>query len=372
MKLDASILEKQKKVDEALIDRLLNQEIKASNVKIVVLDDDPTGVQTVHNVSVYTDWTKESIAKGFQETNNLFYILTNSRGFTVAQTEEAHRQIAQTVSETAAIQHKGYLLVSRSDSTLRGHYPLETETLKSVMEEQENKVIDGEILCPFFKEGQRFTLNDIHYVRYGTELIPAGETEFAKDKTFGYTSSDLKAYIEEKTQGRYQKEKVVSISLEELRNVNLDGITQKLMEVKHFNKVVVNAVDDVDVKVFCIALYRAMSMGKTYLFRTAASFVKALGGITTRELLTKEDMVKKQNANGGIVVVGSHTDKTTRQLEELKKVQNVECIEFNSDLVLDPKAFEEEIQTVLKKEEQILKDGKTVVIYTKRKLLVVA
>ncbi|MEG1505465.1 MAG: four-carbon acid sugar kinase family protein, partial [Lachnospiraceae bacterium] len=372
MKLDASILEKQKKVDEALIDRLLNQEIKESNVKIVVLDDDPTGVQTVHNVSVYTDWTKESIAKGFQETNNLFYILTNSRGFTVAQTEEAHRQIAQTVSETAAIQHKGYLLVSRSDSTLRGHYPLETETLKSVMEEQENKVIDGEILCPFFKEGQRFTLNDIHYVRYGTELIPAGETEFAKDKTFGYTSSDLKAYIEEKTQGRYQKEKVVSISLEELRNVNLDGITQKLMEVKHFNKVVVNAVDDVDVKVFCIALYRAMSMGKTYLFRTAASFVKALGGITTRELLTKEDMVKKQNANGGIVVVGSHTDKTTRQLEELKKVQNVECIEFNSDLVLDPKAFEEEIQTVLKKEEQILKDGKTVVIYTKRKLLVVA
>ncbi|MEG0227188.1 MAG: four-carbon acid sugar kinase family protein, partial [Lachnospiraceae bacterium] len=372
MKLDASILEKQKKVDEALIDRLLNQEIKASNVKIVVLDDDPTGVQTVHNVSVYTDWTKESIAKGFQETNNLFYILTNSRGFTVAQTEEAHRQIAQTVSETAAIQHKGYLLVSRSDSTLRGHYPLETETLKSVMEEQENKVIDGEILCPFFKEGQRFTLNDIHYVRYGTELIPAGETEFAKDKTFGYTSSDLKAYIEEKTQGRYQKEKMVSISLEELRNVNLDGITQKLMEVKHFNKVVVNAVDDVDVKVFCIALYRAMSMGKTYLFRTAASFVKALGGITTRELLTKEDMVKKQNANGGIVVVGSHTDKTTRQLEELKKVQNVECIEFNSDLVLDPKAFEEEIQTVLKKEEQILKDGKTVVIYTKRKLLVVA
>lgn len=372
MKLDASILEKQKKVDEALIDRLLNQEIKESNVKIVVLDDDPTGVQTVHDVSVYTDWTKESIAKGFQETNNLFYILTNSRGFTVAQTEEAHRQIAQTVSETAAIQHKGYLLVSRSDSTLRGHYPLETETLKSVMEEQENKVIDGEILCPFFKEGQRFTLNDIHYVRYGTELIPAGETEFAKDKTFGYTSSDLKAYIEEKTQGRYQKEKVVSISLEELRNVNLDGITQKLMEVKHFNKVVVNAVDDVDVKVFCIALYRAMSMGKTYLFRTAASFVKALGGITTRELLTKEDMVKKQNANGGIVVVGSHTDKTTRQLEELKKVRNVECIEFNSDLVLDPKAFEEEIQTVLKKEEQILKDGKTVVIYTKRKLLVVA
>ena len=29
--------------------------------KLVVLDDDPTGVQTVHDVYVYTDWSMESI-----------------------------------------------------------------------------------------------------------------------------------------------------------------------------------------------------------------------------------------------------------------------------------------------------------------------
>ena len=46
--------------------------------KKLVLDDDPTGVQTVHDVSVYTDWEEESIRKGFEEKESMFFILTNS------------------------------------------------------------------------------------------------------------------------------------------------------------------------------------------------------------------------------------------------------------------------------------------------------
>ena len=82
MKLDTSILTSFKKIDEASVDALLSKEISANTKKIVVLDDDPTGVQTVHDVSVYTGWTHESVLAGFREANNLFYILTNSRGFT--------------------------------------------------------------------------------------------------------------------------------------------------------------------------------------------------------------------------------------------------------------------------------------------------
>ena len=95
------ILNKYPKVDEEEVERLLEQEFRKSDRKIVVLDDDPTGVQTVHDVSVYTDWSKESIENGFSETNRLFYILTNSRGFTEAQTENVHKEIAKTVSEVA-------------------------------------------------------------------------------------------------------------------------------------------------------------------------------------------------------------------------------------------------------------------------------
>ncbi len=368
--ISADILNSFKSIDETYVDELLNKEIENSNKKIVVLDDDPTGVQTVHDVSVYTDWTEESIRNGFEEDNKLFYILTNSRGFTTEQTIKAHTEIANTVAKVGADLNKEYIIMSRSDSTLRGHYPLETKLLKDI-EMEHGKKIDGEILCPFFKEGGRFTINNIHYVKYDNTLVPAGETEFAKDKTFGYTSSDMCEYIEEKTNGEYKKEDVTCISLDDIRSLNFDKIEKQLLNVNNFNKIVVNAVDYCDIKVFCVALYRAMANGKTYMFRTAAAIVKVIGGITSEPLLTKEKMIVKDNKNGGIVVIGSHTKKTTSQLEALKEVEGIEFIEFDSDLVLDEAKFEEEIKRVVSLSEKYISEGTTVVTYTKRKLLVV-
>ena len=368
--ISAGILNNFKDIDESYLDKLLNDEIEKNNKKIVVLDDDPTGVQTVHDVSVYTDWSKESIKSGFEEKNKLFYILTNSRGFTIEQTIKAHKEIANTIAEVGRELNKEYIIISRSDSTLRGHYPLETKLLKDI-ENQNGKKIDGEILCPFFKEGGRFTINNIHYVKYDNKLVPAGETEFAKDKTFGYTSSNMCEYIEEKTNGEFKKENVTCISLDDIRSLNFDKIEKQLLEVNDFNKVVVNAIDYCDIKVFCIALYRAMAKGKTYMFRTAAAIVKVIGGITNQPLLTKEKMIVKDNKNGGIVVVGSHTKKTTSQLESLKEVDGIEFIEFNSDLVLDEMKFEQEIKRVVSLSEKFISEGTTVVTYTKRKLLVV-
>lgn len=358
------------KVDVKAVEELLGEELKKSHQKIVVLDDDPTGVQTVHDVSVYTDWSKESILQGFLETNRLFYILTNSRGFTAEQTEQVHREIARTVSEVAKETGSEVIVMSRSDSTLRGHYPLETDLLREGMEAALGIKIDGEIICPFFKEGGRFTIENTHYVRYGEQLVPAAQTEFAKDKTFGYHHSNLCSYVEEKTKGAYRAEDVVCISLTDIRNLSLDQITEQLCAVKDFQKVVVNAIDYVDVQIASIALYRAMAKGKHFLFRTAAALVKEMGGISAQPLLTREKMIVKETKNGGVVVVGSHTQKTTQQLEELLKLPGVVSVAFDSDLVLDDAAFAAETKRVTKRIEEIIASGKTAVAYTKRKLMV--
>ncbi|WP_342467106.1 four-carbon acid sugar kinase family protein [Sporomusa sphaeroides] len=367
--LSADRLKSYPKVDENHVALLLQQAVAGAPRKIIVLDDDPTGTQTVHDISVYTDWTYESVSQGFQEKNKVFYILTNSRGFTQEQTSKAHRDIGAMIARVAGEQGRDYLIVSRSDSTLRGHYPLETMMLQEQWEHHTGKKVDGEIICPYFREGGRFTIDNIHYVQYGDALVPAGETEFAKDKTFGYTSSDLSSYIEEKSRGLYKKENVVAISLQELRALNIQGIADKLMAMTNFGKVVVNAIDACDIKVFCIALYRAMAQGKQFLFRTAAGFVKELGAITDKPLLTRRDMITGDIAAGGIVVVGSHTQKTTSQLEELKTLPGIQVIEFNSDLVLDEERFQTEIASVVKQEEELLRQGTTVVVHTKRRLL---
>ena len=369
MALKAEVLTSYKKIDEVYIDTLLKQEIEKNNKKIVVLDDDPTGVQTVHDISVYTNWEKETICQGFEEKNNLFYILTNSRGFTAEQTTAAHNEISAVVDEVARETGREYIFISRSDSTLRGHYPLETEILKANYEKNTGKTIDGEILCPFFKEGGRFTIDDVHYVKYGDKLIPANETEFAKDKTFGYTAATMPEYIEEKTKGTYKAENVTCISLEDIHNMDIEKIENLLMNVQGFNKIIVNAVDYADIKVFCVALYRAMAKGKVFMFRTAAAIVKVMGGVSDQPLLTRQQMVTKETDNGGIIVVGSHTDKTTRQVEELKKLTDIEFIELNATLVRDEKAFETEVNRCLEREEECIKAGKTFCCYTTRVLI---
>lgn len=369
MSLTVKSLSSYKKIDEAAMDELLNKEIAANHKKIVVLDDDPTGVQTVHDISVYTNWEKESIRQGFEEENNLFYVLTNSRGFTEEQTTKAHREIAAIVDEVAKECGKEYIFISRSDSTLRGHYPLETELLRESYEKNTGKTIDGEILCPFFKEGGRFTVGNVHYVRYDEELVPASETEFAKDKTFCYSTAVMPEYVEEKTKGAYKASEVTCISLEDIHNADIDKIEEQLMAVKDFHKIIVNAIDYADVKVFCIALYRVMAKGKVFMFRTAAAIVKVMGGVSSQPLLTREQMVVNETENGGIIVVGSHTDKTTKQVECLKGLDDIAFIELDATLVRDDAAFEAEVKRCLEKEEEYIKAGKTVCCYTTRALI---
>lgn len=140
-------------VNEEEVTKLWNEVRPTFTDKIIVLDDDPTGVQTVHGVSVYTDWEEETIELGFKEENQMFFILTNSRAFTEKETKTAHEHIAERVERIAQKLGRSYMIISRGDSTLRGHYPLETEVMKNTIEEHSSMKLDGEILLPFFKEG---------------------------------------------------------------------------------------------------------------------------------------------------------------------------------------------------------------------------
>ncbi|MDC4186041.1 hydroxyacid dehydrogenase [Loigolactobacillus coryniformis] len=355
--------------DSQKVTTLLAAELKQLNKKIVVLDDDPTGVQTVHDISVYTNWTKASIKQGFAEKSAMFFILTNSRGFTAEETEQVHREIATTVSEVAQENNQEFLFISRSDSTLRGHYPLETEILKEVVEAKTDTHFDGEVLIPFFKEGGRFTIDDVHFVQVDDQLVPAGETEFAKDKTFGYQASNLADWAEEKTNGRYRATDVTSISLADLRSLNLDKITNQLLQVKDFNKVVVNAVDYCDVQVFVIALIRALSQGKLFMFRSAAALTKILGGVSDQPLLTKANLIDSQATTGGLIMIGSHVKKTTEQLDQLRQLDDVLFIEFNVGAVLSDTTLAEEEFRVTTAVNAALERGQTVTVYTSRQRL---
>ena len=109
--------------------------------------------------------------------------------------------------------------ISRSDSTLRGHFPEEVDALADAMQTRGQPCL----IIPCFFEGGRYTVNDVHYVAEGDVLIPAARTAYAADAVFGFRHSNLKNWVEEKTKGRIRREQVTSISIEDLRLGGLSG-----------------------------------------------------------------------------------------------------------------------------------------------------
>lgn len=345
-------------------------EFKGIDAKIVVLDDDPTGVQTVNNVSVFTDWEKQSILEGFLETNPMFFILTNSRGFSAKKSREVHEKIAKRVCEVSRETGKDFIIISRGDSTLRGHYPLETQVLKETIESHSDKKISGEIICPFFPEGGRYTIDNVHYVKDKDKLYPAGETEFAKDKTFGYFNSHLGKWCEEKTSGAFKAKDMIYVSLDELNSGDVERVEDKLLAAQGFNKVIVNAVSYEDITVFAEGLRRAMQKGRNYMIRCAAAIPKVLGRVKDIPLLKRKDMVAEYSTHGGVIIVGSHVKKTTDQLNSLMQaIPEIDFIEFDASKVTIEGGLESEADRIANKVTTDIASGITAAVYTSRKLV---
>jgi uncharacterized protein YgbK (DUF1537 family) len=345
----------------------IQRRVVESGRSVVVLDDDPTGVQSVHGVPVLTTWAVEDLRWALEQTSPTFYILTNSRSFPEQEAVALNREIVRNLLEAAG-SGTDFDVVSRSDSTLRGHYPAETDALAEVLEEGERGP-DGLIICPAFFEAGRITVDDVHWVRQDGELIPAGQTEFASDHSFGYRSSDLKAWVEEKTGGRLKAQEVLSAGLADLREGGPERVASILKEASGGRPVVVNAATYADLEVFVLGLLAAETEGKRFLYRTGPSFVRARGGITEPKILGPEDLYRKRPKEGhGLVLVGSYVPTTTRQLEAALALDGVRSVEMSVPRLLEPGSREDELGRVVEEVNGSLASSE-VVVYTSRELV---
>ena len=320
--------------------------------KLVVLDDDPTGCQTVHDIKVLTEWPDELLSKAAAESD-CFYILTNSRAFSSQKAVRINRDIIERLGRQ--IPRERLKVVSRSDSTLRGHFAAETGVLIDML-----GPFDGLLVVPYFKAGGRFTANDTHYVLQEGTLVPAHETEFARDPVFGFSTSHLPTYVAEKLGRRPREEDAVSITLLDVREGGPERVFEKLMAARGAQPVILNALCDEDLEVSILGLCRAESEGKRFLYRTAASFVKMRAGMEDVPLCEPP-----AGAGKGLVVVGSHVEKTTRQFNALMRQADLVGVEaVIADVLSDhrTRARDEAIQTI----DAALAQGRSAVLYTQR------
>jgi len=343
----------------------IRERVVAQGRKIAVLDDDPTGTQTVHGVPVLTTWSVEDLRWALEQPSPTFYILTNSRSFPENEAAAMNREVASNLAAAAEQAGTDFVVTSRGDSTLRGHFPAETDALAEGL----GGGIDGVILCPCYLEAGRLTADDTHWVRQGERLVPAGETEFARDASFGYSTSDLRDWVEEKTGGRIAAPEVVSVGLADIREGGPERVSEILAGVRGGRPVVVNAASNADLEVFVLGLLDAEEDGRRFLYRTGPSFVRVRGGIAERGPLSPEELYRRRPRRGhGLVLVGSHVALTTRQLEGVLDLERVHAVELSVPRLLEGAEREGELRRVSAEVGAGLAESE-VVVYTSREVV---
>lgn len=329
--------------------------------KIIVLDDDPTGSQTVHSCLLLMQWDVETLRIGLEDDSPIFFILTNTRACSPEEADRITREVCRNLKlAIASMDLTDFLVVSRSDSTLRGHYPIETDAIV-----EELGPFDAHFLIPAFFEGGRVTLDSTHYIRAATGDIPVHQTEFAQDSVFGYHISYLPAYAEEKTQGRIQADQVERFTLDQVRA----GCLEQLLTLTGNTCCAVDGELQSDLNRFAQDALAAVAQGKRFLFRSAASILTALANLPPQPVDVDHMRTYVRNGQPGVVLVGSHVQKTTRQLHRLMAEPGVIGIEVDVNQLQQGIAAVDLCETVLHQVDAAFSTGKTPVIYTSRQEL---
>ena len=334
--------------------------------KMVVLDDDPTGIQTVHGCLLITRWDEESVRLGFQDSEPFFYILTNTRAMTREDAAQVTREAMEMVVKVN--QDYGYhlIIVSRSDSCLRGHFPLETDVMRQCLVEHGYSVYEKTPFCPAFIEAGRVTIDGIHYMRDGKQLIPVSQTEFARDNVFAYHTSILTEYIKEK-----------GANPEDYEIVNAESYDELYRFARHLTSDILAPTSSLIPQPSALSLHPS-----AIVIRSSSSLPKAISGISDIPLLDRTILTPPTSSispqpssishqpsalsplNPGCFVVGSHVKKTTLQLEQLLQAEGTCAIEVDVQRILDDSALlmSETLDTI----RQVVEIGLTPVVYTSR------
>ncbi len=311
-------------------------------IKLVILDDDPTGIQTVKGCLLVTQWDDDTIREAMTDAEPFFYVLTNTRAMT---RQDAARVVREAMEAVVRVNKElGYQLIfiSRSDSCLRGHFPLETDAMSDVLREHGIPEWNKKVFCPAFIEAGRYTIDGTHYMKDGDRLIPVSETEFARDNVFAYKNSVLTEYIREK-------------------GCNPDDY------------IIVDARSYAELDAFSAQFLNEMQQfGGSAVIRCSSSLPKSMSD-SLRNVMPEVQNNKNHSSFGGkergrsagLFIVGSHVQKTTRQLEQLLLCDGVSGIELPIEPILDDPEplFAETIAQM----RELHDAGLTPVVYTARK-----
>ncbi len=302
-------------------------------MKIIIIDDDPTGSQTVNDCNLILRWDYETLLKGLKDSSNLLFILANTRSLSKEDVKIRLEEICSALREimnNSTFAEEDFVLISRGDSTLRGHNFVEPDIINELL-----GPFDATFYIPAFIEGNRTTVNGNHFV----DNIPINETIFSKDKIFGFNTSNIKELICEQSNYQLDFNNIENIFIKDFEALETNQTSKpsklfmQIEKLKNNKKVIVDIIDYSQLDKFS-NIVRSLLKKKKFLFRSAASFISSLSNVkrTQKDHFYFSQLRRKNNldkAMKGLIVVGSYIELTTRQLNKVLEISLCKPIEIN-------------------------------------------
>ncbi len=299
-------------------------------MKIIIIDDDPTGSQTVNDCNLILRWDYETLLKGLKGSSNLLFILANTRSLTEKDVKIRLKEICSSlkvIMNNSLFAEEEFVVISRGDSTLRGHNFIEPFVINELL-----GPFDATFYIPAFIEGNRTTVNGNHFV----DNIPIHKTIFSKDKIFGFNTSNVKELIYEQSNYQLDINYIENIFLKDFELFETNQPNKLYMYIERLNnnkKVIVDIVNYSQLDKFS-RIVKSLLKKKKFLFRSSASFISSLSNIKQ----TKKDHIyfsqlSRKNINDermkGLIVVGSYVELTTLQLKKVLEISLCKPVEIN-------------------------------------------
>jgi uncharacterized protein YgbK (DUF1537 family) len=274
---------------------------------LVVLDDDPTGVQTLAGIRVLLGWDPARIRAALAGRPSV-HLITNTR----ALPAERVRPFVADATRAALEGAPDAAVVLRGDSTLRGHLLEEYLGVRDVVAPSGRPVL---LLVPALPSAGRVTVGGVHLFDRDGRRTPLHETEYARDGVFAYSSARLLEWAEERSDGLFRSGAGRELHLDVLRSRGPAAVTDALLALSASGAPAVLApdaetLDDLEI---VAEGYRAATADRALVIvRCAPTFAGVLAGTTAPGLFPPPSA-----RDGVLVVCGSYVQQSTRQLSRL-------------------------------------------------------
>jgi uncharacterized protein YgbK (DUF1537 family) len=268
--------------------------------RFIVLDDDPTGSQCAADIDVLLRPTEVGIPEFIASTESSVFALTNTR----AVAQDSATDIVQSIRRLVSAAAPDVCLVLRGDSTLRGHIVAEMRALD----------LDAGVglFVPAFPAAGRVTIDGVHYLRVNGDRVNMADTEFASDPVFGYRGRTLAERVRELDPGRPTQ----SLPLRDIRRDGPLAVERALLDIPAGTVLLPDAESDGDLTSIAAGFRAARAAGRHVVLRCGAPLAALVTDRPGRNLSTDCPSLTPRI----LVVCGSHTEASTRQLAELLAV----------------------------------------------------